>query len=395
MPRTIRRSWPPYRPGWTSTNRQTSASLSRIRILIDQEPFFPRSTFGLKEVKSRQFPLLPVPPVLPAIRPKSPLWLLGVLFWTVSLLRPVTADPFTDKERNWWAVQPVRDPAIPQVEKGWVKNPVDAFVLQKLLAEKLEPAPPADPYELVRRAYFDLHGLPPTPEQVDVFVKAADKDFDSAWSDLVDGLLDSPRYGEHWAQHWLDVVRYAETDGYRADDFRPSAYRYRDYVIKSFNEDKPYDQFVREQLAGDEIDPGNPDVIIGTAFLRHGVYEWNQRNARMHWELIINEMTNVTGEVFLGLGVGCAQCHDHKFDPILQKDYYALQSFLATTWWPDDRKLVTPEVQARYEADLEQWEAKTREVGDQLRMLQKELYDDKANYAVGQFPPDIKEMYYK
>ena len=298
----------------------------------------------------------------------------AVLPWMLS------AREFTQEERNWWAIQPVTDPAIPKVRGDWAKNPVDPFVLQKLLAEKLEPAPAAGPYELVRRAYFDLHGLPPTPQQVDSFVRASKVDPEKAWRSLIDELLASPRYGERWAQHWLDVVRYAETDGYRADDFRPSAYRYRDYVIKSFNEDKPYNQFIREQLAGDEIDPENPDVVIGTGFLRHGIYEWNQRNARMHWELIINEMTNVTGEAFLGLGVGCAQCHDHKFDPILQKDYYSLQSFLSTTWWPNDRKLVTPVEQARYEAELAEWEAKTEAVRSELWELQQPYYDSKARF---------------
>lgn len=307
-----------------------------------------------------------------------------------------TGKEFTEEERNWWAVQPVRNPALPAVDRvEWVENPIDLFVLEKLEKHELDPAPPADSYELIRRVYFDLHGLPPTPKQVEDFLVEAGKDFDSAYTSLIEDLLTSPRYGERWAQHWLDVVRYAETDGYRSDDFRPSAYRYRDYVIRSFNDDKPYDQFLREQLAGDEIDPDNPEVIIGTGFLRHGVYEWNQRNARVHWELIINEMTNVTAETFLGLGFGCAQCHDHKFDPILQRDYYALQSFFATTWWPNDRKLATPEERVHYEAELKIWHGETSQLRAQLEELERETYDKKLAFTVSQFPPDIQEMYFK
>src|SRR5690606_12397645 len=159
-----------------------------------------------------------------------------------------------------------------------------------------------------------------------------------------------------WAQHWLDVVRYAESDGYRADYYRDDAWRYRDYVIGSFNDDKPYDLFVREQLAADEFAPDDPDALIGTAFLRHGIYEYNQRNARMTWELIMTEVPNGTGEALLGLGMGCAECHDHKFDPILQKDYFALQSFLSTTWWPEEETLGTPEQKAEYQKQLAAWE---------------------------------------
>ena len=198
----------------------------------------------------------------------------------------------------------------------------------------------AGPHEYIRRANFDLLGLPPKPKEVEDFVQSWQKDPATAKRELIDRLLANRAYGERWATHWLDVVRFAESDGYRADGFRPSAHLYRDHAVKSLNEDKPYDQFVREQLAGDEINPNDYDHMVATGFLRHGVYEWNQRNARMQWELILNEMTNVTGEVFLGLGVGCAQCHDHKFDPILQKDYYSLQSFLSSVWWPEDEKSV-------------------------------------------------------
>ena len=290
---------------------------------------------------------------------------------------------FTDEDRAWWAVQPVTDPAVPKTGDKWASNEIDHFVARKLEEAKLHPAEEADRHELVRRAYFDLHGLPPTAEQVEAFVN--DKSAD-AWPKLIQQLLDSPRYGERWAQHWLDVVRYAESDGYRADFYRPGASRYRDYVIASLNADKPYDQFVKEQLAGDEINSNDPNVYIATAFMRHGIYEYNQRNARMHWELIVNELTNVTGEVFLGIGIGCAQCHDHKFDPLLQKDYYALQAFLGTMCWPEDATLGTTDERAKYAKKQQIWEEKTNEIRDEIDAMFKDKIASSINGSVKQFP---------
>ena len=298
---------------------------------------------------------------------------------------------FTEEEKAWWAIQPVVDPVVPASGEDWARNEVDHFVARKLDEAKLNLAPEAGPHELVRRLYFDLHGLPPTPKQVENFVTACTKDSQSAYLALVDELLASPKYGERWATHWLDIVRYAESDGYRADDFRPTVYLYRDYVIKSLNEDKPYKRFVREQLAGDELDPDDPKVLIATAFLRHGIYEHNQRNARMQWELIMNEMTNVTGEVFLGIGIGCAQCHDHKFDPLLQKDYYSLQSFLSSVWWPENRKLGS----AQELMKLKTWETETQEIRAKIAKIGDDALAGKKAFAVGQFPDDVKAMYHK
>jgi len=190
-------------------------------------------------------------------------------------------------------------------------------------------------------------------------------------------------------------VRYAESDGYRADGFRPGAWRYRDYVIEAFLRDKPYDRFIREQLAGDELYSDDPSAVIGTAFLRHGIYEWNQRNARMHWELILNEMTNVTGEVFLGLGIGCAQCHDHKFDPILQEDYYALQAFLSTVYWPTDAPLATPSEIADYETQRRVWETRTAAIRNEMDGLLKKARENKRTSTIEQFPADIQAMVHK
>ena len=293
---------------------------------------------------------------------------------------------FSDREKAWWAIQPIRKNIL-----NFPANPVDYFIQEKLESNELQLSPQAGPYEFIRRASFDLIGLPPSESEIEAFADSWKKNPKTAKKELIEKLLTSPAYGERWATHWLDVVRFAESDGYRADDFRSSAYLYRDYVIRSLNQDKPYDQFVREQLAGDEIDPKDFDHMIATGFLRHGVYEWNQSNARMQWELILNEMTNVTGEVFLGLGMGCAQCHDHKFDPILQKDYYSLQSFLSSVWWPEEQNIGQPDQLLK----LQKWEAETVEVREKLLELKKDIFKGEEKNVVKKFPADIQEMYYK
>lgn len=293
---------------------------------------------------------------------------------------------FSDEERAWWAVQTVADPAPPAAG-----HPVDAFIERKLAEAGLKPAPAAVAEELARRIYFDLVGLPPTPGQVHDFIGAYDSDADQAVASLVDELLASPRYGERWAQHWLDVVRYAESDGYREDAFRPDAHRYRDYVVSAFNDDKPYDQFVREQLAADEIAPNNPHVIEATGFLRLGVYEWNQRDAVSQREIMINEITSLTSEVFLGIGLGCARCHDHKFDPLLQRDYFALQAFLSSTAWPTGRRIGTSEQMVR----LRRWEEQTSEIRSEMAELLAERDRKGRDKMVKMFPGDVQAMFRK
>ncbi len=211
---------------------------------------------------------------------------------------------------------------------------------------------------LIRRVTFDLIGLPPSPEEVAAFV--ADKSAD-AYERLVDRLLASPRYGERWARHWLDLVRYAESDGFRLDEYRPYAWRYRDYVIAAFNNDKPYDRFVREQLAGDELAPEDPEALVATGFLRHTIYEYNNRDARTQWQDMLNDVTDVTADVFLGMGMGCARCHDHKYDPILQKDYYRLQAFFAAML-PCDETVAPKTQRADYQAKERAWEEKTASI---------------------------------
>ena len=302
---------------------------------------------------------------------------------------------FTAEDREWWAIQPVAKVSAPDTGGDWAKNEIDHFIARKLEENHLEPAPEADARELVRRLYFDLHGLPPSMEETENFVTAYALDPDKTVAETVEQLLESPHYGERWGQHWLDVVRYAESDGYRADEFRPDTWRYRDYVIQALNENKPYDQFVREQLAGDELAPNDPDTLIATAFLRLGIYEWNQRNAEMQWDLILTEMTNVTSEAFLGLGMGCAQCHDHKFDPILQKDYFALQAFLNSTWWPESTPLGTKEEKADFEKQEAAWRKAAGPILAKIDALTADRREKSREFIVRQFPQEVQDIYWK
>jgi hypothetical protein len=274
----------------------------------------------------------------------------------------------TDEDRKWWAFQPLAKAEPPKVEdQGWARNDLDRFIFQKLQESGLKPSGEATRIALARRVYFDLTGLPPTPEEVDSFI--ADKSSD-AYEKLIDQLLASPRYGERWARHWLDLVRYADSDGYRIDDFRPTAWRYRDYVIDAFNRDKPYDAFVREQLAGDEMQPRTPERMIATGFLRHWIYEYNNRDVVGQWNTILNDITDTTSDVFLGLGMQCARCHDHKFDPILQKDYYRLQAFFAPFLPREDIDVATDAERAAYQSKMAKWEEMTKEVRAEIAELE-------------------------
>jgi mono/diheme cytochrome c family protein len=233
--------------------------------------------------------------------------------------------PVDEEARRFWSFRQVVRPPVPRVkDTDWAKTPIDAFILAKLEAQGLQPAPPAEKTSLLRRVYYDLIGLPPTPEEVKAFV--AD-DSASAYEKLVDRLLASPRYGERWARHWLDLVRYAETNGYEFDAPKPYAWRYRDYVIKSLNEDKPYDRFVKEQLAGDELEPSTTEGLIATGYYRLGPWDGGAPDRLQATYDDLDDVVATTGQVFLGLTVNCARCHDHKNDPFPQTDYYRLLAF--------------------------------------------------------------------
>jgi hypothetical protein len=227
-----------------------------------------------------------------------------------------------DEPTNHWAFQPVRRPAVPMVrERDWVRTPIDAFVLDKLQVAGIRHAPPADRRTLLRRVYLDFIGLPPTPEEQNAFLADTRPD---AFTHVVDGLLARPEYGERWARHWLDVVRYAETNGYERDGNKPSAWRYRDYVIDAFNRDKPYDRFLTEQLAGDEIDSSNAETQIATTFLRLGTWDDEPAEPMMDRYDQLDDVLGTTASAFMGVTLRCARCHDHKFDPFSQVDYYRM-----------------------------------------------------------------------
>ena len=236
-----------------------------------------------------------------------------------------------------WSLRPVARPPVPAVKHAaWPSNSIDAFVLARLEAEGLQPNGEADRVTLIRRLKYDLTGLPPTPEEVDAFV--ADHGID-AYERLVDRLLGSPHYGEKWGRHWLDLVRFAETNGYERDSAKPFAWRYRDYVIDAFNRDKPYDQFIREQLAGDEIDPGSAAALIATGFYRLGIWDDEPADRPLARYDGLDGIISTTGQVFLGMTVNCARCHDHKVDPIPQKDYYRLLAFFQDIVDPNAKNL--------------------------------------------------------
>ncbi len=298
-------------------------------------------------------------------------------------------DRFSEEDRAWWAIQPIRRSTLPastESSSQWTRNPIDAFIFEKMSSQDLTPAPEANPQDIVRRVYLDVTGLPPTPEQVQAFLE---NESPKAYEELVDQLLNSKAYGEHSARYWLDLVRYADSDGYRADGFRPHAWRYRDYVIRSFNANIPYDRFVQEQLAGDEMFPDDLDAQVALGYLRHWVYEWNIRDARTQWKTILEDMTDTTSDVFLGLGLQCAKCHNHKFDPLLQKDYLRLQSYL-TAIMPRDQVVASePDKQAYFDA-LSKWEEQTIALRQQIAEIEKPYREKYRNIAIDRFPEDLQ-----
>jgi hypothetical protein len=266
-------------------------------------------------------------------------------------------ETFIGSRRNYWAF---RRPVRPEVPPG--RNPIDVLLDSK-------PGPPLDRARLLRRVTLDLTGLPPTPAELDSFL--ADRSAD-AYERVVDRLIASPQYGERWAQRWLDVVRYADTNGYELDAERTQAWRYRDYVVASFNAGKPYDRFIREQVAGDELYPGNAQALIATGFHRAGpihLVSGNQ-DEEMNRQEVLTEMSGAIGSVFMGLTVGCARCHNHKFDPILQADYYRLQAIHAATEYKDI-PIATEAETAAYERAKKEYDARIDPLKKKIAEIEK------------------------
>ena len=289
-------------------------------------------------------------------------------------------------ESTWWALQAPAASQPPAVSAR-ARNGIDNFVIQKLEEKGLSPAPEASKRELLRRVFFDLVGVPPTPSEAQQFLSDNSPD---AYEKLVDRLLADPRYGERWGRHWLDLARYADTRGFEGDPELSHAWRYRDYVINAFNKDKPYDRFVKEQIAGDELQAGrgdddddddaprrgrggDPEAQIATGFLRVGPRTPNVSRAESR-QMTLDEITSTVGSVFLGLTVKCAQCHDHKYDPISQKDYYRFQAFFAPLDLSDQRVPFTdPEIRARVEPLREHYDAELKAAQQKLEQYEAEL----------------------
>jgi hypothetical protein len=288
---------------------------------------------------------------------------------------------------KWWAFEVPKRLTPPGVQtSAWARNPIDQFILRGLEAKKLGPAPEASRNLLIRRAYFDLVGLPPTPEEQRVFLSDQTPD---AYEKLVDRLLADPRFGERWGRHWLDLARYADTDGFEGDMERPHMWRYRDYVVNSFNNDKPYNQFIREQVAGDEMS-NNPEGLVAAGFLR--LAAWHPlgvtEEAR---QALLSEMTSAVSAVFLGLTVKCAQCHDHKYDPIPQKDFFRMQSFFMPIELTDAKaEFRSPEILKRMEAGRAENTRRLKEAEARFAAYEQELMPKLASVVREERGPDAE-----
>jgi hypothetical protein len=287
----------------------------------------------------------------------------------VLLCAPGLAASQVSTSTQYWAFKPLPTGAIPTVkDKRWPNSPIDHFVLARLEEKGLAPAPPADKAALLRRATFDLHGLPPAPGEIDAFV--ADNSAD-AFAKVVDRLLASPRYGERWARHWLDLARFAESHGFEYDRMRDNAWPYRDYVIRSLNDDKPYARFIKEQIAGDALEAASHDGIAATGFLVAGPFDQagntsasSLLKARIREEEL-EDMIAAVGQTFLGLTVNCARCHDHKFDPIPQADYYRMKAAFDGVRHGDRPLLTAAEMKSR--------DTQVEQINDRIRALEKNI----------------------
>ena len=297
--------------------------------------------------------------------------------------------PISKTASDYWAYRPLKRPQVPSVNASdWVNNLIDAFILAKLEAHDLTPAAPASKLTLIRRVYYDLTGLPPSPEAVEAFLNNTSPD---AYEKLIDKLLKSPRYGEKWGRHWLDLVRYAETNGYENDSDKPYIWRYRDYVVNAFNKDKPYDQFIKEQLAGDELDTVTTETIIATGYHRLGVWDDSPADRKLARYDYLDDIVSTTGQVMLGMTVGCARCHDHKIDPISTRDYYSLLAFFHDIT-PNNRgplaDIGTPEQQAVRDKRLAEKQLAEQEAQDKLFKIQEIIKIELAKNISEEIVPD-------
>ncbi|NBV21905.1 MAG: DUF1553 domain-containing protein [Proteobacteria bacterium] len=296
----------------------------------------------------------------------------------------------TAADRAHWAFQPVQRPAVPELRnpRSTIRNPIDAFLLAKLNAAGLAFSPPATKEAQLRRVSLDLTGLPPSPGEREAFLADASPD---AWTKVVDRLLASPHYGERWGRHWLDLARYADTEGFEHDLTRPNAWRYRDYVVRAFNADKPYDRFVREQIAGDELWPADPDALIATGFNLIGPDMTDSSDQMQRRLNTLNDMTDATASVFLGQTFGCARCHDHKFEPVAQRDYFALQAFFMPAAFKRETPVPTREERAAQERALAEYQ--TQPAVRELVALEAPYREKLRAAKLAKQPPEVREAH--
>jgi hypothetical protein len=324
------------------------------------------------------------------LSPKRTVLALLVSLAAVLPLRSEPAPVFKPQHRRWWAIQPVTATAPPAVDaagQAWVRNEIDHFIYEKLKAKGIPPSGPASREVYLRRVTLDLTGLPPTPEEAQAYLSDNRPGADER---LVDRLLASPRYGERWGRHWLDVVRYSDSDGFKQDDTRPNMWRYRDWVIQSLNSDKPYDRFVKEQIAADELYPGDHGALPGLGYLRLFEDEFNQAHIRLRRQELLNDITDNTALAFLGVTLGCARCHDHKFDPLLHRDYYRLQSFFSNLRIDDEAPVVPAAQVTEYQARMAKYRQAAKPVLDRIDAL---LEEPRAKYRkeyTERFPEEVQ-----
>ncbi len=295
------------------------------------------------------------------------------------------------EEREWWSFVAPKNYAPPTklANPTWARTDVDRFILAKIEKTKAVPARRLKPHELIRRIHYNLTGLPPSPSEVDAFVlDPSEKAMDA----MIHRLLSTRGHAEAWARKWLDLVRFADSDGYRIDHERPHAWRYRDYVIDSFQENRPIDRFLMEQIAGDELWPEDPRSDVAVGFLRHGIYEYNNRDVRGQWQIQLGDITDTVGDAFFGLGFQCAKCHDHKYDPILHEDYFRLQAFFSNVLPRDDKVISTRDERKAYDLSMEVWSNKTRTLREKIAKIEDPLIQTITKVAVERFPPDIQVM---
>jgi hypothetical protein len=298
---------------------------------------------------------------------------------------------WSEQQRKHWSFVAPKRPTIPEVKnRSWVRNPIDSFILDAIEAMDLSPASEADRGTLIRRLRFDLTGLPPTPDEVDAFV--AD-DRPDAYERQVERLLESSQYGERWARIWLDLARYAESDGFKSDKTRPNAWRYRDWVIRAFNTDMPYDRFLTEQLAGDEVKADDADAFVATGFNRNWPFEDNNKVPGLSRQLMLEDMTDTTSSVFLGLTMGCARCHDHKYDPISQKDYFRFQALFAASTPKDDAPLASARENVAYVAAQAKHKARLERVQNEIRKIERPYLATLLKDKLAKLPADVRQAF--